>query len=202
MNSVITPAALALAAALSMTSAGPVSTPSSPGMRPGGFEPVGTGSGYALVQVGSQAPDFSFELVGRMQRLHDLRGKGHVLLVIAPDDARLAALERERPRLEALGVTPVAVLDQRAGACAATARRLGLGYTILPDPRRVIGAQFNTLDPQSLADAPAWFVIDKGGRVRDLARLAWPERPWAEIATRALGLPDPDPAVPVSLGHY
>ena len=201
MKRLIVSTALALVATVSLAGTGPVPAPSPipAGGQP--LEPVAGNVDYAIVEVGTQAPDFSFDSQGRSLRLHDLRSQGHLLLVFVPDEARLVALERERPRLMALGVVPVVLLDQRAGSCAATVRRLGLGYSVIPDPRRVIGAQFNALDPVSRADAPAWFVLSRAGRVYAMEHRAWPERPWSEVAAAALGLPDPDALIPVSLSR-
>ena len=192
MKRLIAPTVLALFATVSLAGPGPV-TPSLPtpaGGQP--FEPVDGSANYAIVEVGTQAPDFSFDSQGRSLRLHDLRAQGHLLLVFAPDEARLVALERERPRLMALGVVPVVVLDRRAGSCAATVRRLGLGYSVIPDPRRVIGAQFNVLDPLSRADAPAWFVISRTARgprwprARSDCRLPTPSHLHRRAATDAV----------------
>jgi peroxiredoxin len=202
MNRVIVSTVLALAATVSLAGARPASPPSPLTTRPELLDPVGASTDYAVVGVGSQAPDFSFDAQGRSLRLRDLRANGHVLLVFTADDARLAALERERVNLLAIGVVPVAVLDQRAGSCAATTRRLGLGYSVIPDPRRVIGAQFNALDPSSRADAPAWFVLDRSGRVRALAHLSWPEQPWTDVTAHALGLSGPDATAPASFGRH
>ncbi len=151
-----------------------------------------TSGEYAIVDAGSQAPDFSFESSAGARRLRDLRTQGHVLLLISPSDAQMIALENERAALLTLGVVPVTVLDQRPSACRALGARLRLGYPVVSDARRVIGAQFNSLDPSSRGDAPAWFVIDRSGRVRDLARQSWPERAWTATCAEALGLPAPD----------
>lgn len=159
---------------------------------------LATSGDYAIVDAGSQAPDFSFESAAGWRRLRDLRTQGHVLLIISPSDEQMLALERERAALLALGVVPVTVLDQRPSACRALGARLRVGYAVVSDSRRVIGAQFNALDPSSRGDAPAWFVIDRGGRVRDLARRSWPERPWTSTCAEALGLPAPDAPRPVS----
>lgn len=175
----------------------PARADSRPG-SPASLYAVGSNGDYAIVEAGSTAPDFSYDAAGGTYHLRDLRGQGHVLLVIAPDDARLAALEAERPRLLALGVVPVAALDSRAGACRSTVGRLGLGYTVIADSRRLIGAQFNALDPSSRGDVPAWFVIDRNGRVRDLARQAWPAGAWTSVCSRALGLPEADAPAPAS----
>ncbi len=183
-------AALALAASTVFAGTPRVPTPV-PAPTTNVIDPIDPGANYAVVDVGSRAPDFSFDAQGRSLRLRDLRAQGHVLLVIAPEDAQMVALENERAALLALGVVPVAVIDQRAGACTATARRLGLGYSIVPDPRGVIAAQFNAVDEGSGADQAAWFVLDRAGRVRDLAHGTWPGRPWAAVAREALDLPDP-----------
>ena len=119
MNRVIVSTVLALAAIVSLAGARPASPPSPLTARPELIDPIGESSDYAIVGVGAQAPDFAFEAQGRNLRLRDLRANGHVLLMFAPDEARLVALERERVHLLAIGVVPVAVLDQRAGSCAA-----------------------------------------------------------------------------------
>ena len=152
--------------------------------------PMGTNAEYSIVATGDDAPDFSFEATGgRWLRLHDLRAQGHVLLVIAPAEERLRALERERRALLTLGVVPVAVLDVKSSRCRSIAERLQLGYTLVPDPNRVIGAQFNALEPRSRQDAPAWIVVDHKGRVRGLGRFTWPAARWTHIAATSLGLP-------------
>jgi peroxiredoxin len=201
MNRVLFSTVLALVAAVPFTALA-ASAPVSPVTGRGVYDAVGTNADYAIVDVGTQAPDFSFDAPGRSMRLRDLRAQGHVLVVFQPDDAHLVALERERARLLSIGVVPVAVLDQRSGGCEAVAHRLGLGFSVIPDPRRLIGAQFNALDPSSRADAPAWFVIDQRGRVRELAHLQWPKSEWTEVTARALGLPGPDAAAPASFGKH
>ncbi len=159
-----------------------------------------TGSGYAVVDAGTQAPDFSFESGQGWSQLRDVRAQGHVLLLIGADEPQLADLERQRPRLLSMGVVPVVVLDRRPNACRALVQHMGLGFLVVSDARRVIGAQFNALDPFSRADAAAWFVIDRQGCVRDLAHDEWPTRAWADVCADALGLPESDSPVPAS--HY
>ena len=160
--------------------------------------PLGTSGEYALIDVGSSAPDFSYTaLDGAANRLHDLRAQGPVLLVIGADEAQLAALQRQRDELLQMGVVPVVVVDRRDGQVRRQVERLGLTYPVIPDARRLIAAQFNSLEPASRAAAPAWFVVDRKGRVRDLDRFTWPEREWVDIASNALGLPrqqEPRPA--------
>jgi peroxiredoxin len=154
---------------------------------------------YATVEVGSQAPDFSFESAPGWRRLRDLRTEGDLLLVFGADDAGLLALEREREGLRALDVVPVAIVDRKPGACRALVSRLQLGVRLVPDPQRVIGAQFNVLDPNSRADAPAWFVLDRTGRVHALGRWELPAAPWTKVAAAALGI-DANPSSTVGFG--
>ena len=149
---------------------------------------VGTGAEYATVVVGEKAPDFNYQVNGRWQRLRDLRAQGHVLLVLGAGDVQLRAIESQREVLLRLGVVPVAVLDLRASACRSTAAKLGLHFTVIPDPTRVIGAQFNSLEPRTRMTAPSWFVIDRNGSIRALDRLDWPSSDWREVASNALGI--------------
>ncbi len=192
--------ATALSCAVAMAADTPLPSAADPHPAAAGYGLAPSGD-YALIDAGAQAPDFTFEATGGWTRLHDLRAQGNVLLLFCPDDEQLVALERERPRLLAMGVVPVAVLDRRPTSCRALASRLRLGFTLASDSRRVIGAQFNAIDPESRADAPAWFVIGRDGRVRDLAHESWPEHPWTEVCSSALGLPGPGAPVPASFRH-
>ena len=140
------------------------------------------------METGEAAPDFSYLVDGRWRRLRELRSQGHVLLVVGAGDAQLRALEAQREGLLRLCVVPVAVLDQRSGRCRATSERLGLHFTVIADPTRVIAAQFNALDERTRLAAPAWFVVDQRGTVRALAHASWPETSWREVAIGSLGL--------------
>lgn len=161
--------------------------------------PLGSNSGYAIVEPGSSAPDFAYEtLAGVGARLRDLRAQGHVLLVFGADESELLRLAQECDRLTRLGVVPVAVLDWRVGACRDAVRRLALTFPVVPDPQRAIGAQYNALDPKTRHDARAWFVVDRGGRVRGLDRFEYPGESWTNVAASALGLPLEDVPVPAS----
>lgn len=152
--------------------------------------PLGGGTEYATVESGSSAPDFAYEnLAGGDARLRDLRAQGHVLLVFGAKEADLRRLESESGPLTRLGVVPVAVLDWRTGACRSAVRRLSLTYPVVPDPQRAIGAQYNALDPRTRQNVPAWFVVDRQGRVRGLDRFELPRGSWADVAASALGLP-------------
>lgn len=159
---------------------------------------VASGGSYAVVEMGTQAPDFSFESTSGWKHLRDVRAQGHVLLLIAPDDEQLLALERERTQLLALGIVPMAVLDRRMPACRALATRLNLGFALVSDTKHVIGAQFNAVAAASGMDAVAWFAIERTGRVRDLAHGDWPSRPWRELCASAFGLPANDAPLPAS----
>lgn len=151
----------------------------------------------ANVDGGDRAPDFAYQGEdNRWRRLRELLHQGPVLLVFGADPPTLAAIERERDALLKLGALPVAVLDMRNGVAWATARRLGLHYLVIPDSRRVIAAQFNAMDAGGEQTAPAWFVVDRGGRVRALRRGTLPRQGYTARVSAALGLPDPDAGVP------
>ncbi len=154
--------------------------------------------GPAVVDRGDNAPDVSWESPNGWTRLRELRAHGAVLLVFGADDRELQRLERERARLLQMGVVPAAVLDRRAGACQALARRLQLGFPVVPDPQRVIASQYNTLDPVTRRAVAAWFVVDRKGAVRGLSRAGLPGDAWTPVAAEALNLPAPGVALPTA----
>jgi peroxiredoxin len=166
----------------------------SPSLPSAGTEPPIT-----VLMIGDFAPDVTWQgPTARPQRLRDLRAQGHVLLVFSPTEAQLQALERDRERLLDLGVLPAAVLDRGARNTSNLARRLGLHYPLIPDPRRIIAAQFSTLEAATGRPMPAWFVVDRWGRVRDLDRSGAPAEGFARLASGALVLPSPGMALPGS----
>ncbi len=199
MKSLVLPAALVLAlVAPRPASAAPHGKAPSDTPVPASFGFTGTEPGPAMVDRGDDAPDVSWESPGGWTRLRDLRAQGAVLLVFGADERELLRLERERPRLLQMGVVPAAVLDRRSGACNAIARRLQLGYPLMPDPQRVIAAQYNTLDAVTRRALPAWFVVDRHGAVRGLSRAGIPGDGWAPVAAEALNLPAPGVPMPTA----
>ena len=161
-------------------------------LQSGGPEPP-----TSEVRVGDLAPDFSFEgFDGRWRNLHAQVVQGPVLLVIAPDSDPLMSLERERAALLERGIVPVAVIDAPPRAVASWSRKLNLHYTVIPDPRRVIAEQFNAIQSRTHAAVPAWFVIDRSGRVRALERGRFPSAGFTPVAAQALGLPAPGAVLP------
>jgi peroxiredoxin len=164
-----------------------------PGISLGAVEPA-----PMQIQNGDPAPDFSYQSPeGRWRHLHDLLVQGNVLVVFGAPEATLRTLERERDELLNLGVVPVAVLDVKPGSAWSAARKMDLRYTVLADPRRVIGAQFNVVDGNSRT-LPAWFVVDRKGTVRGSWRGELPQSGYTSIAARSLSLPLPSVPLPAS----
>ena len=152
------------------------------------------------VASGDLAPDFAYQGDdNRWRRLHDLLLQGPVVLVFGADQATLVAIEHERDAILRLGAFPVALLDMRNRYAWAIAKRLSLRYLVIPDSRRVIAAQFNIVDASTQQTVPAWFVVDRGGRVRSLKRGALPREGFSKVVATALGLPSPAAEVPA--GH-
>lgn len=161
--------------------------------------PYGGSSEYATVEAGTNAPDFSYQsLAGESAKLRDLLAQGHVLLVFGATDSDLRHLQAEADRLTQVGVVPVAVLDRGASSCRRTVKKLSLTFPVVPDPQRTIGAQYNSLNPRTRQNAPAWFVVDRRGRVRGLDRFKLPGEMWENVAATALGLPSSDWPMPAS----
>jgi peroxiredoxin len=174
----------------------PSSTPaagnSAQALRPSAPEPPS-----AELEIGDRVPDFSYQTsdyttVGVKQLL----AQGNLLLVFGASDAVLRSLEQEREALLDLGVVPVAVMDSRSSAVWATGRRLGLHYSLVPDPLRVISGQFNTVDDHR-RPLPSWFVLDRLGRVRALRRNELPIRGYPRLVATVLAVPTRDVSVPV-----
>ncbi len=152
----------------------------------------------APVQVGDQAPDFSWTgSDNQSHRLKDVFEQANVLMVFAPDDEVLLSLERERESLAELGVVPMALIEGRSGAIKARARRLGLHFLMIPDGRHVIASLFDVVDPQLERTQPAWFVVDRRGVVRGQWHEGLPHQGWSRIAASALALPVGDVSLPV-----
>ena len=167
---------------------------------PGVLQPFGVSEPpTAEVRAGETAPNFSYQSSdGRWRRLRELTDKGAVLLVFAPREHTLIRLEREREDLLKLGVITVVVLDVKAGAARSLVRRLDLDYMVLADPRCVLAAQFNAVDPITQYAVPSWLVIDRRGRVRGLQRGSLPVVGYPEVAAQALALPLPGGVLPSS----
>ena len=193
---VVAATCFALAAAAPLV---PVPAPLAPPRAPTTLSAAVTEPPLTVVATGDPAPDVSWDgAEGQTQRLRDLRAQGHVLLVFSPTDAQLLALERERGRLLDARVLPVAVLDRGSASAARLARRLGLGFLVVPDPRSVLAAQFNVLDPATRRATPAWFVVDRGARVPWVGRRGPPGGGHPPAVTPALALAGPDAIMPGS----
>jgi peroxiredoxin len=150
-----------------------------------------------VVDIGDLAPNFAYQGEdNRWRRLRDLLQQGPALLVFGADAATLTAIDRDRDAILKAGTVPVALLDMRNSVAWATARRLGLLYLVIPDSRRVIATQFHALDATGERTAPAWFVVDRSGRVRAMRRGGLPAQGYAKLAAGALGQPDPETGVP------
>jgi peroxiredoxin len=108
------------------------------------------------------------------------------------------ALERDRDELLDLRVVPAAVLDRSAAGTARLARRLDLHFTLIPDSRNIIAQQFSALDPATRRARPAWFVVDRSGRVRGFDRTGVPEGGYPRLVSSTLALAAPGATLPGS----
>ncbi len=146
-------------------------------------------NGRTTVAAGKRAPDFQYQSYDAMwQHLHNVLEHGDVLLVFGAGDVDLRTLERERETLVKLGVMPLAVVERGDRDVWASVRRLGLTFSLLADPKGVIGAQYGVFDAGIGHSRPAWFVIDVKGRVRQ-SGAEMPSQGWPGLAATALGRP-------------
>ena len=138
---------------------------------------------------GSKAPDFQYQSYDALwQNLHNVLEHGDVLLVFGASDVDLRTLEREREVLVKSRVTPLAVVEKNDRDVWASVRRLGLTFSLLADPRGVIGAQYGVYDASLGHSSSAWFVIDVKGRIRQTGT-TMPKQSWPVVAATALGRP-------------
>lgn len=148
---------------------------------------------------GDRAPDFGFDTEdGTSLHLRDVLDQGHVLLVFQPTNDQLEALERERVELQRRAIFVIAVLDRGERASRSLERKLGIHYTVIPDNRGIIAGQFNVLGAATRRPEPAWFAIDRRGKIRGLERARVPDSGYLGLATGALHLPAPDAVTPSS----
>lgn len=138
---------------------------------------------------GHKAPDFQYQSYDALwQNLHNVLEHGDVLLVFGATDVDLRTLEREREVLVRSRVTPLAVVEKNDRDVWASVRRLGLTFSLLADPRGVIGTQYGVYDPSLGRSHTAWFVIDVKGRVRQSGD-TMPTQSWPVVTATALGRP-------------
>ena len=139
------------------------------------------------IAAGHKAPDFQYQSYDQLwQNLHNVLEHGDVLLVFGASDVDLRTIEREREILLRTGVTPLAVVEKNERDVWATVRRLGLTFSLLSDPRGIIGDQYGLFDPSLGRSQSAWFVIDKKGKVRQ-SGTTMPRQSWPTVAALALG---------------
>ncbi len=143
-----------------------------------------------MLERGQEAPDFVYQSHDHLwQNLHNMLEESHILLVFGASQTDLAQIERERESLRKLGISPVAVVNERDGDARKTLRQLNLGFSLLADPRGAIGEQYGVRDASVAHDRAMWFVIDQDGEIRDRGEGLHPKSGWPTLAMHALDLP-------------
>jgi hypothetical protein len=147
--------------------------------------------------VGDRAPGFSYlDINGQWQSFTELSSGVPMLLVFGANSADLAAIEEMRVVFQDLGVVPVAVMDGRAAAVRALLRKGAFSGPIITDPKRAIAGLYNSVDPGSLTNAPGFFVLDEGRKIRALGRGSLPPpMSLVTLSARTLGRPLPKSAL-------
>jgi len=146
--------------------------------------------------VGDDAPRFSFlGSDGGWHPFSSIPAHGSVVLIFGATESDLVALEQSRTMFQDLDVTPVVVMDRRAGPAASMARRLNLTCPIIADPRCAIADLYNSLDPLSHRHEPGFFVLDETRTIRALSHGELPSpHGILEATARGLGRPLPESA--------
>ena len=179
--------AAAPALAADRTSVPPAAFTNTPLANAEAVAAVAASATRSKVPQSGRAPDFQYQSYDALwQHLHNVLEHGDVLLVFGASDVDLRTLERERESLTKGGVLPFAVIEKNDRDVWASVRRLGLTFSLLADPRGAIGSQYGVFDASLGHSRPAWFVIDKKGRIRD-AGTSMPAQAWPSVALTALG---------------
>jgi peroxiredoxin len=149
-----------------------------------------------VLAVGSPAPDFALENQHRaLVRLSSFRGRRHVVVAFHPlaftpvCGAQMQTYERERARLDALGVHVLAVSNDAGPSKKAWAESLGgLSYDLLSDyhPHGAAAAAFGVLREDGLAER-AIFLVDKAGVIQWAKLHDIPDQPDVEELIKAIG---------------
>jgi peroxiredoxin len=158
-----------------------------------GLPPIASEPQAATLQIGAPAPMFSYLATdGQWHRFDEQLKSGAALILFAPSEAELSAVQRLYPVFQELGVTPVAILDLPTRGTSAVSRRLALDLPVLSDPMCAIAGLYHSVDPSNSRHAASYFVID---RKRVLRAMYFGPFPPAELllasAARCLGKPLP-----------
>ena len=162
--------------------------------------PLSVEPGAATLQVASQAPMFSYiGAEGRWHRSDELLSHGPIIILFAPEDRDLAAVEHLAAAFAELGVRPIAVMDMPTRGTSAVSRRLKLTTTLVSDPMSAIANLYHSVDVRTGRHAAAYFVVDSH---RVLRAMHFGPLPPAELmlasAARCLGRPLPEATLPTS----
>jgi peroxiredoxin len=126
----------------------------------------------ASLEIGQPAPDFSLKGPGGQPvTLSEYQGRSHVVLVFFPlafspvCSHQLPAIEREAPRIQALGAVVLGVSVDSHWTNTAFAERLKLSFPLLSDFSRHTSAAYGVLMESRGYSGRAVFVVDREGRV-------------------------------------
>jgi peroxiredoxin len=171
----------------------PMNVPPSVEARRRSQTPTSAEPEAATLQIGCPAPMFSHIAGdGRWHRSDELLSRGPILMLFAPGEDGLITIQKLTPAFEELGVRPVAVLDLPTRSTLTMTRKLGLTYTLVSDPMSAIAGLYHTVETGTGRNAPSYFVIDSG---RKLRAMYFGPLPPVELvvasAARSLGRPLP-----------
>ena len=126
----------------------------------------------AALGVGQMAPDFTLKGPGGVPvTLGEYRGRNAVVLVFYPlafspvCSHQLPAIEKELPRITALGGVVLGISVDSHWSNSAFADRLRLTFPLLSDFSRRTSAAYGVLLERSGHSGRAVFVIDREGRI-------------------------------------
>ena len=127
------------------------------------------------ISVGDEAPDFTLPGTGgRQYTLSSYRGSPVVLAFYPADNSpvctvQLTSYTQDLSSFEALGVTLLGISPQSADSHESFSDKKGLGFPLLADTDKAVGAAYGILGPLGFYRRSI-FVVGADGRLRYVHR--------------------------------
>jgi len=127
------------------------------------------------VRVGDAAPDFTLpDQAGRPVRLHELLGRGTVVLYFYPKDQtpgctlEARAFRDSHDRFAATGAEVIGVSSDSVGSHRRFAARERLPFTLLSDRAGAVRALYGVEKTLGILPGRVTYVIDRAGVIRHI----------------------------------
>jgi peroxiredoxin Q/BCP len=146
-----------------------------------------------MLKIGERAPEFTLtDETGTERSLTEFLGSSALILVFYPSNfagraASLAgALGALHPAIEAAGLCVAGVSSRTPATHASFRARTGLPFSLLSDPIKAVAKMYGVDGPLGIGMRRATYLIDRGRRVRDVARADFRLRSHTDLVRKAI----------------